>query len=193
MFFNFKYFNYVITKLMENFKSISEILSNKGNKEELYVSDQKKRKWRSNKGLYTKNKGTFDFIHLIKQWDQIVGKMMADNTIPLKIYKSSLIISAKHPIFAQELGFLAPMIIEKIHASFPELKSKVSKIKFSNSNKQICRTFEIDNFELLLQKISKVIKNSGRAFLVLRDITSGSKKLSIIAKKNNATFFEVLS
>ena len=118
---------------MENFKSISEILSNKGNKEELYVSDQKKRKWRSNKGLYTKNKGTFDFIHLIKQWDQIVGKMMADNTIPLKIYKSSLIISAKHPIFAQELGFLAPMIIEKIHASFPELKSKVSKIKFSNS------------------------------------------------------------
>lgn len=62
-----------------------------------------------------------------------------------------------------------------------------------NSNKQICRTFEIDNFELLLQKISKAIKNSGRAFLVLRDITSGSKKLSIIAKKNNATFFEVLS
>jgi hypothetical protein len=119
---------------MKYFETLAEIMSQDSKSEELYTSDQKKRTWRSNRGRYTQNKGTFDFIHLIKNWEGIVGKMMASNTIPLKISYQSLIISAKHPIFAQELGFLAPMIIEKIHIQFPELKDKISKIKFSHSN-----------------------------------------------------------
>jgi tRNA1Val (adenine37-N6)-methyltransferase len=62
-----------------------------------------------------------------------------------------------------------------------------------SANKQICRTFEIDDFELLLQKINSAIKKSGRAFLVLRDIRSCHKQVSVIAKKKNAVFCEVLS
>ena len=119
---------------MSEMKTLAEIMSQTSTKEEVYTSDQKKRHWRSNKGRFTRQPGTFDFIHLIKNWENIVGKMMADNTIPLKVAQGSLIICAKHPVFAQELGFLAPMIIEKIHNQFPELQSKITKIKFAHSN-----------------------------------------------------------
>jgi hypothetical protein len=141
---------------MKHFETLAEIMSKDSKTEELYTSDQKKRTWRSNKGRYTQNKGTFDFIHLIKNWEEIVGKMMASNTIPLKIAYKSLIISAKHPIFAQELGFLAPMIIEKIHTQFPELKEKITKIKFSHSN--ISSTQFSNDSNLAAAKKKKVIK-----------------------------------
>ena len=94
---------------------------------------KKKRTWRSQKGQFSRNKGIFNFLQLIKDWEGIVGKMMAENTVPLKIKSKTLFINTKHAIFAQELGFLAPEILKKIKTQFPELSQQVDKIKFSHS------------------------------------------------------------
>lgn len=119
---------------MKNLKPLHDILGRDDNKKEIYSSDQRKRSRRAQKGYYTQSKGLFSFIHLIKEWEQIVGKMMAQNTIPLKIKSHTLFISTKHSIFAQELGFLIPVIIEKIQERFPDLVGKITKIKFLHSN-----------------------------------------------------------
>lgn len=119
---------------MSFLKSLSDIFATENTDQELYTSDQKRRKWRANKGRYTRSEGVFSFIHLIKNWEEIVGKMMAQNTIPLKIKASTLYISTKHAVFAQELAFLAPEILEKVKASFPELENKITKIKFIHSD-----------------------------------------------------------
>ncbi len=119
---------------MTKLKSLYEVLGQDDTTEELYTSDQKKRYHRSQLGPYSRTKGLFNFLQLIKRWEDIVGKMMAENTIPLKIKGSTLFISTKHSIFAQELGFLAPKIIEKVTETFPEVKEKLTKIKFVHSN-----------------------------------------------------------
>lgn len=119
---------------MSNLKPLFDIFGKDDEEQELYTSDQKKRYWRSQKGRYSRNKGIFNFLQLIKNWESIVGKMMAQNTIPLKIKGQTLFISTKHSIFAQELGFLTPMILEKVKAQFPELENEVNKIKFIHSN-----------------------------------------------------------
>lgn len=118
---------------MSEMKSLADIFTTRSEKKELYTSDQAKRVRRENRGRITKKDGFFDFISLIKSWEDIVGKLMSENTTPLKIKKSTLFISTKHPIFAQELGFLSPKIIEKIQERFPELCGKVTSIKFTHS------------------------------------------------------------
>lgn len=119
---------------MKDLKPLIEILGKDDESEELYSSEQKKRGWRAQKGRYSREKGLFSFLLLIKQWEELVGKMMAENTIPLKIKGKTLIVSTRHAIFAQELSFLAPQILEKIKEKFPELEAKVNKIKFTYSD-----------------------------------------------------------
>ena len=56
----------------------------------------------------------------------------------------------KHSIFAQELSFMGPQIIQKIEENIPELKGKIQKIKFSHAN------FSWDEFKnSQFQKASK--------------------------------------
>lgn len=119
---------------MDELKSLFDIFGHDDTKKEIYLSDQKKRYWRSQKGVYSRTKGLFNFLQLIKSWEDIVGEMMAKNTIPLKIKNKTLYINTKHAIFSQELGFLAPEILQKIKKKFPELTDKVQYIKFSHSN-----------------------------------------------------------
>jgi len=95
---------------MNDLKMLYDILGRDDTKEEVYTTDQKKRYWRSQKGQYSKTKGLFNFLQLIKDWESIVGPMMAKNTVPLKVKSKTLFISTKHAIFAQELGFLTPVI-----------------------------------------------------------------------------------
>ncbi len=119
---------------MKELKSLSDIFAHEDSEEELYTSDQRKRWWRAKKGYYTKKEGLFSFVHLIKAWEEIVGKVLASNTSPLKIKNKTLYISTKHSVFANELSFLIPKILEKVHESFPELKEQVTKVKFAHSN-----------------------------------------------------------
>lgn len=119
---------------MKNPKSLGEFLARPDQESEVYVTDQKKRFKRAQKGYIAKSGGSFDFIYLIRNWDKIVGKLMSQNTIPHKIIRSTLIVMTKHNVFAQELSFMAPQIIQKIEENIPELKGKIAKIKFSHAN-----------------------------------------------------------
>lgn len=116
-------------------KSLADILAQNTKDNEVYTSDQKKRYWRSQKGYYTRNEGVFSFIHLIQNWQIIVGDFMGQNTMPLKIKQRTLFVACKHSIFAQELGFLAPQIIDKIHEKFPSF-NQIKKIKFTHNDFQ---------------------------------------------------------
>lgn len=118
---------------MSELKSIAEILHSSDKKTELYTSDQVKREKRRQKGYFTSKGNTFDFIHLLKSWKDIVGEMLAKHSLPLKIYKKTLYVSTKHQIFAQEMGFLIPDILDKIYEHFPNLESHISNIKFINN------------------------------------------------------------
>ncbi len=116
---------------MSNIKSLEDILNGHHHVQETYSTDQKKRWARSTKGVYAK--ANFDFINLIKSWEQIVGPLLAQNTIPQKISYGALIIATKHAVFANELQMISPQIIVKIEQYFPKLKGKIKKIKFFHS------------------------------------------------------------
>lgn len=118
---------------MSELKKLYEIIGTDDVKKEIYSSDQKAREQRSEKGQFSKTKGLFNFLQLIKDWESIVGPMMAQNTLPLKIKAKTLFISTKHAIFAQELAFLSPEILIKIKNKFPELEKNITQIKFSHS------------------------------------------------------------
>lgn len=118
---------------MKFIKSLGDILNNYQDKEEVYTTDQKYKYKRKMKGYFTRSDDTFSFIHLIKAWEEIVGKMLASNSIPLKIKSKTLYIMTKHQIFAQELGFLNQTILEKIEDRFPEIAGKINKIKYINN------------------------------------------------------------
>ncbi len=129
-------------------RSLSDILASGDDTEELYSTEQKRRKQRKNKGLYSRGDSTFDFIYLVKNWEKIVGKMLSENTIPLKVKSSSLIIMTKHSIFSQELGFMSQQIISRIEELYPKFKGHIKNIKFShgkfsteefNQTKQLAR------------------------------------------------------
>jgi hypothetical protein len=124
----------MLIELMSKLKPLYELLGRDDTTEELYSSDQKYRKKRQYKGLYSRQKGLFNFLLLIKEWEEIVGPLMAKNTIPLKIKGTTLLVSTKHSIFAQELGFLVPKLIEKITEKFPETINNITNIKFIHSD-----------------------------------------------------------
>jgi phosphoenolpyruvate synthase/pyruvate phosphate dikinase len=124
----------MLKELMKKMKSLAEILSSSKSDEEVYSSENKKRFWRAKKGYYSRDPHLFDFIHLVKSWEAIVGKMLAENTVPLRIKNNDLYIATKHSIFSQELGFMGPMIIEKIEHMFPAFNGKIKKIRFTHSN-----------------------------------------------------------
>ena len=119
---------------MKHTKSLGDLLAQSSDDEEVYSSDQRKRQWRAKNGRFSRTQGCFDFIYLIRSWDKIVGDLMAKNTIPHKIMRSTLLVMTKHSIFAQELSFMGPQIIQKIEENIPELKGKITKIKFSHAN-----------------------------------------------------------
>lgn len=76
---------------------------------------------------------TFDFFDLIKQWNEIVGPMLGQNTSPLRIKGDSLFVVTKHAAFAQQLNFLTEVIKEKIFQTFPKLKTVIKKIVFETN------------------------------------------------------------
>ncbi|MFY7994528.1 MAG: DUF721 domain-containing protein [Bacteriovoracaceae bacterium] len=76
---------------------------------------------------------TFDFFDLIKQWPEIVGPMLGQNTSPLRIKGDSLFVVTKHAAFAQQLNFLTEIIKEKIFQTFPKLRSIIKKVVYETN------------------------------------------------------------
>lgn len=145
---------YMLKEFMSKMRSLGEIFSQDDNSEELYSSDQRRRKSRANLGRFTRFAHTFDFIHLVKNWEKIVGTMLSQNTIPLKIKNNQLFILTKHAVFSQELSFMDQMIIKKIEEMFPAYKGKIKKVRFSTGN------FSSDEFNQLQDKKKKQVNIS---------------------------------
>ena len=142
---------------MTKIRSIADILSHDDNSEELYHTDEARRKRRAKMGRFTKSSNTFDFIHLVKNWDKIVGPMLAQNTIPLKIKSRNLFILTKHAVFSQELGFMVQLIIDKIEEQFPNFKGQIKKIRFASGD------YSSEEFNAIKEKkgqIKKLIKTN---------------------------------
>jgi hypothetical protein len=139
-------------------RSLGDILTSSDDKEELYSTEQNKKNRRKKKGLYSRSDSTFDFLYLVKNWDKIVGKMLSENTIPLKVRNSSLIVMTKHSIFSQELSFMSQQIIDKIENLYPKFKGHIKSIKFSHGK------FSSEEFNTVKKKISPTSKPTSHKF-----------------------------
>lgn len=118
---------------MTDIKTLGDLLAKDPEQKEIYLSESKRREARKQRGFYTKTPATFDFIFLIKCWEDIVGNLMGKNSLPLKIKYDTLYITTKHAVFSQEMGFLSQDIIKKIEDRFSSLEGKIKKIKFTNN------------------------------------------------------------
>ncbi|MFA5306576.1 MAG: DUF721 domain-containing protein [Candidatus Babeliales bacterium] len=67
-------------------------------------------------------------IELFKKWDSIVGNHLKDKISIKKIENGILYLSASHPVWAQELLLLSPLLKEQINAQLSE--KKIRDIKF---------------------------------------------------------------
>lgn len=139
-------------------RSLSDILTSSDDKEEIYSAEQKSKNRRKNKGLYSRSDSTFDFLYLVKNWDKIVGKMLSENTIPLKVRNSSLIVMTKHSIFSQELSFMSQKIIDNIENLYPKFKGHIKSIKFSHGK------FSSEEFNSVKKKVVTPKKNTTHKF-----------------------------
>ena len=143
---------------MNGLKSLKDFLSSEVKSQELYTSDQKSKLRRAKKGMYSRQDDCFDFIHLVQNWEQIVGPMLSQNTAPLKVKGDSLIVITKHAIFSHELSFMTPILIKKINKMFPKFSNQFSKIKFINSEKYFNLPQKID------ARVNQSAKFNGHAF-----------------------------
>src|SRR3989338_8474453 len=66
-------------------------------------------------------------LELFKQWNAIIGKMK-DKVIIEKIDGETLYLCASHPVWAQELLLLTPILKEKINAFLPANTIKTIRI-----------------------------------------------------------------
>jgi hypothetical protein len=119
---------------MTKMRSLAEILSSNDDSEELYTTDNVRRKKRAQMGRFTKSSATLDFIHLVKNWDKIVGPMLAQNTIPLRVKSGNLFILTKHAVFSQELSLMSQLIIDKVEELFPSFRGHIKKVRFSTGD-----------------------------------------------------------
>ncbi len=51
---------------------------------------------------------------VIAEWPAIVGQLLADNAVPIRIEKDTLIVRAKSAAWRNELIFFKPQILAKI-------------------------------------------------------------------------------
>jgi hypothetical protein len=112
---------------------LAEIFGGKNDNSEVYTSDAKYRKKRQSQGQFSKLPHLFDFFSLHSDWEKLTGKMIAKNSIPLKIKNDVLLVLVKHSVFSTELSYMQDEIIKKIHRERPSLKKQFHKIKFITS------------------------------------------------------------
>lgn len=115
---------------MTKLKKLTDCLATSKGASEVYSTEEKRYKKRGSTGLYSKSNTAFDFINLIGSWEQVVGKMIAEHSIPLKLNFGNLIILTQHSVFSNELQLMQTELIKKIELILPALKGNIKKIKF---------------------------------------------------------------
>ncbi len=78
-------------------------------------------------------KGTWSFIDLIQNWEEIVGHRHRQNSLPLKLTDGCLVILMSHPIVAEQLKMTQLSLIRKIEKSYPSLKNQIVKLGFKTN------------------------------------------------------------
>ncbi|MCX8092647.1 MAG: DUF721 domain-containing protein [Candidatus Goldbacteria bacterium] len=72
----------------------------------------------------TKFKELNETNFILENWEEIVGKDIADNTFPVKLYKHTLFINVKNSVIMEEMIYKKNELIEKINSVFKEKKIK---------------------------------------------------------------------
>jgi hypothetical protein len=72
----------------------------------------------------------FDFIALIRRWPEIVGSVLARESLPLKNRGGVLTVLTREPAFSEQIKFMEEPIKKKIFQTFPSLEGKISRINF---------------------------------------------------------------
>ena len=111
---------------MSKFKSLSSLLEDSA-----FTSSQTSNKLGRDSKKYSKD--SFDFLTLIKQWEEIVGPRLAEHTIPLKNSRKVLTVLSDHSAFSSQLSFLEQVLIKKVTERFPSLEGKINKIVFQTN------------------------------------------------------------
>ena len=112
------------------FKKVSEVF-----KEQRLPSSKKyvSKKEKGDKKFDSQVGGTFNFLVLVEKWEEIVGKMLAKHTTPLKNVRKTLTILTDHPAYAQQLSFIETELIKKIIARFPSLQGNIKRVRFQTN------------------------------------------------------------
>ncbi len=72
----------------------------------------------------TKFKEMSETNFILENWEKIVGKDIASNTSPVKLYKYTLFISVANSVIMGEMMYKKNELIEKINSVFKEKKIK---------------------------------------------------------------------
>lgn len=121
----------------------------------------------------------FDFFGLIEKWPEIVGPMMAEQSLPLRLKNKTLFILTRHPAYAEKLKFLEKPLIAKISVLFPLAAPMIQKISFESNE-----AFFIQKQATLPKKAEPMIhkfspeyrKLRAEAELLFKDAQEGEEK-----------------
>jgi hypothetical protein len=75
----------------------------------------------------------WDFLQLIQEWSDIVGKELGKHTVPLQLKNQRLLILTDHSIYSQLVTNLQFEITDKIQKKFLNLQGKIKSFQFKIS------------------------------------------------------------
>lgn len=75
----------------------------------------------------------FDFFALMAAWRDIVGEMLAQDTLPLRLKNRTLFILTRHPAIAANMKYAEKVLLQKIHQRFPLTAKMLEKIAFESN------------------------------------------------------------
>jgi len=125
-----------------------------------------------------------------ENWEHIVGKTMAQHTLPLSLQYKKLTLLVDNPAWNQQLHFLQPNILEMLRRFTPnieisEIRFKVGPLPKSESppEKEEAAPSSISNdekkyIEESLQPIQNIETKESLRKLMVRAFQVGGKKLS---------------
>jgi len=75
----------------------------------------------------------FDFFALIDAWRGLVGDMLANESVPMRLKNRTLFILTRHPAFADNMKYMERVLLKKIHERFPATRSMLEKLAFESN------------------------------------------------------------
>ncbi len=135
-----------------------------------YPGDKKRYLYRKMNGRFSKDSSLDEFIHLLQNWENILGKM-GKVTLPLKVTKETLYIISDHPSYSLEIKKNEKSILSKIQRNYPFIGRHLKYTKIQTSKVPILRrqpqeensqsTMEQDKFHRFSPQY-KALKNKAK-------------------------------